>query len=275
MKTGIISLYKKARQYNRGTLEALRALELARKDFSNGKSSFVQEWPWQRGHYNVTRQEKRHASDNYVWIENTDSAGLRFAGFADEILHLRNSGYCTGEYGEDVYRGAVWQLPARKGVARYIAGYKDPNNDGAAFVDLDVVSETKESLNLWRGQKIHSFPQEQANDEAKHDAALRADSIAQNNAERAREYNKQWQAGARWADMADQISTMRQETLQLLAEMKVERKARGATAPTICATLRAAINHALRDISKLKKARAELFDAYGDTDGFADHSPRA
>ncbi len=56
---------------------------------------------------------------------------------------------------------------------------------------------------------------------------------------------------------------------------KAERKARETTAPAICATLRNVVARALRDIEKMRKERAKLFDNYGRSDGFADHLPRA
>jgi hypothetical protein len=75
--------------------------------------------------------------------------------------------------------------------------------------------------------------------------------------------------------LAEQISTTRQETLELLSEMKAARKTREATAPAICATLREAVSRKLREISDMRKERAELFDNYGRSDGFADHLPHA
>jgi hypothetical protein len=281
METNLLNLYKQARSrpfcYNDS--RAKESLERARAMLARGEKEYCGSWPWARGAPNVTRQTKERASDNYAWIENTDSAGLRFVGYADEIVRGRaidHKGWFTNEFAYETYRGAVWQLPGRKGVARFIAGYQDPNNADAAFVDLDIIFNESEYMlrRLDHGGPVYAT-QENANEQAKKDAAFRADSIAQRNAEREWEYNEGWQAGARWADLAEQISTTRQETLDLLSEMKVERKAREATAPEICATLRNAVARALRDIEKMREERAELFDNYGHSDGFADHLPRA
>lgn len=186
MENDILRLYKSIRARNKpeSTLGKARfALGKARREFGENKKAYDDRWPWQRGANNVTRQEKKHPSNNYAWIENTESAGLRFVGYADEICKsIRHCGWYTDEDGDrETYRGAVWQLPARHGVARYIAGYEDPNNKGAAFVDLNII----------RGRKGGT---RYGADDAMTEAAHRADSIAKHNAEREREYNAAWQA---------------------------------------------------------------------------------
>jgi hypothetical protein len=268
MEQALLDHYKNRRG---DAIKACNAIKAARVDMEKTPKTYGATWHWKRGAHNVTRQEKKHSSDNYAWIENTNSAGLRFVGYCDEICSghaIDHKGWFINEFEDETYRGAVWQLPGRKGVARFIAGYQDPNNDGAAFVSLDIVSFAPAVCMSRSGQDI-------ANDEAKRDAARQADSIAMCNAERERGYNEGWQAGARWADLGEQIATERRETLELLSEMKAERKAREATAPTICATLRKVVARSIRDIAKMRKERADLFDNYGHSDGFADHLPRA
>jgi hypothetical protein len=257
MEQALLDHYKNLRG---DAIKACNAIKAARNEMKKKPKTYGATWHWERNAHNVTRQEKKHPNDNYAWIENVYYAGLRFVGYCDEIVRGRaidHKGWYTNDFEDETYRGAVWQLPGRKGVARFIAGYQDPNNDGAAFVDLDI---------------INGFAcDEGAVGEAKRDAAFRADSIAQRNAEREREYNEGWQAGARWVDLGEQIATERRATIELIQEMKAERQ--NVERPHICATLRNAVARALRDIEKMRKEREELFDNYGRSDGFADHLP--
>ncbi|RNJ49381.1 hypothetical protein D1O30_06975 [Methylocystis hirsuta] len=251
------------------SISARRAYIFASDALAKGKKGYVNDWPWQRGANNVTRQEKKHPGDNYAWIENTESAGLRFVDHADKICDgIRHQGWYTDDDGisGEVLRGAVWQLPARRGVARYIAGYKDPNNKGAAFVDLDIISFAP-AASLSRLGDL-------ANESAKHDAARRADSIAERNAKRERDYNAEFHAGSEWSDMAEQITRIRQETLALLRELRPLRHAATIEVPTICKHLRRDIESGLAEIHKLRRRRAEIFDEWSHTDGFAEFLPR-
>jgi hypothetical protein len=264
MDAELLRLYKDVRRYD----TARNALESARGFLAHGKKKYDDEWPWQRGAGNVTRQTKERPGDNYAWIENTKSAGLRFVGYADEICQsIRHKGWYTDEFQDEVLRGAVWQLPARHGIARYIAGYEDPCNKGAAYVDLDIVSEKVDRLTPKR---------EDANEEAKRQAARNADSLAERIAEREREYNEAWQAGSRWSDLGDEIAKEREFTLALLVESRPERHAKRETAtPHICEAIRATVRNAVAHIAEMREKRAELFEQYGDADGFAEFLPRA
>lgn len=289
MNDELLHLYKESRRAlwgaDSGNVRAFLALEHAKARLARGEKEYSNEWPWQRGAHNVTRQRKECPGDNYAWIENTKSAGLRFVGYYDEICkdyyRIRHKGYYTDEFQDEVFRGAVWQLPAQHGVARYIAGYADPINDGAAYVDLDIISETSAPRRRWNSSKrayepLAPVPQDECNDSAKRDAALRADSIAENNAEREREYNAAWQAGSRWSDLGDEIAKERAFTLALLVESRPERHAKRETAtPHICEAIRATVRRGVSSIAKMRRERAELFDNYGRHDGFAEHLPRA
>jgi hypothetical protein len=276
MNDELLRLYKYTRRGN----WARPALEFAKARLARGEKEYSNEWPWQRGAGNVTRQEKKHPGDNYAWIENTESAGLRFVGYCDDICqNIRHKGWYTDEDGlnGETLRGAVWQLPARHGIARYIAGYEDPCNEGAAFVDLDIIGGEGGYSIRWSG---HGEPemadQTRANEDSKREAALRADSIAERNAEREREYNAAWHAGSRWSDLGDEIAKERAFTLALLVESRPERHAMRATAtPHICEAIRATVRRAVDHIADMRKERAELFDNYGRHDGFAEHLPRA
>jgi hypothetical protein len=274
MDAELLRLYKYTRRGN----WARPALEFAKARLARGEKEYSNEWPWQRGAGNVTRQAKDWPGDNYAWIENTESAGLRFVSYADEICQsIRHKGWYTDEFQDEVLRGAVWQLPARRGVARYIAGYADPCNKGAAYVDLDIVSETDKPIPTRLRSSHHTvFDKMDGNELAKEQAARNADSLTERIAEREREYNEAWQAGSQWSDLGDEIAKEREFTLALLVESRPERHAKRETAtPHICEAIRATVRCAVAHIAEMRKERAELFDTYGDHDGFADHLPRA
>jgi len=268
IKPELLRAYKKARMLKCATREqgATKALESARLALSRGTKFYSDDWSWQRGRYNVTIQPQRpHDSSVYAWIENTDSAGLRLVGFADEIVggrRIDHKGWFTDEFKDDVYRGAVYQLPGRKGVSRYIAGYIPSCGEGAAFVCLDII----------KGEKVRSSWNE---DDAKREAAIQADSIAECYAERECEYYEQWQAGSDWSNLADDIASERTSLLKLLGQARDIRKdAKAQSKPALCAALRCLVKKALRDIEKMRAKRRELFDDYGSTPGFADFLPR-
>ena len=94
--------------------------------------------------YGSVNDEKRmHGYRGVRWVENV-SCGLRRVGFADEIM--RGEGYPRAidhkgwfihdeDYGE-VYRGVVYQLPARHGLPQYVIGYDDPYNDDCALLSF-------------------------------------------------------------------------------------------------------------------------------------------
>lgn len=232
------------------------------------KGCYSNEWHWQRGAGNVSRQQKERLGDNYAWIENTKSAGLRFVGYADEITRLDHNGWYVDEDQDSTYRGAVWQLPARKGVARYIAGYVDPNNKGAAFVSLDVISE-KGGWSRLPGRVGSSWwPQEHANDEAKHDAAQQADEIARIYAEKERDYTAVANARFRYDEIPEQIATERNAIRELITELRAARKAITSELPRSCALLRAHIRKGLDAIQKLRDERERLAAEWSGADGW-------
>lgn len=105
----------------------------------------------------------------YLWIEDARAVGVRNMRFADEVASLRHKGWFVDEFQDEVYRGAVLQLPARSGKTQYLAGYADPNNVGAYLVEFDIIEDERE-------------------------AARRADRIAEIFAESEREHNEAWRA---------------------------------------------------------------------------------
>ena len=192
---------------------------------------------------NVTRQPNR---PRYAWIENTESAGLRFVDFADKIARsIRHRGWYTSDDGwtGETYRGVVYRLARGRG---FISGYADPNNKGAAFVDLSPYDSDDEL-----------------------GAALGADSIAEREAEDARDYNHVWQAGRHFEDLGDEIIIARRACLDLIAQAKAGCKSL-ADLPAVKGAIRNRIEHYVGSIRNAREKRAELESDYGHSPAFHD-----
>jgi hypothetical protein len=183
---------------------------------------------------------------NVRWVENV-SRGLRCVGFSDEINHnmIRHKGWYTyddGDRGEEVFRGVVYQLPARGYTRQYVYGYADPNNDDCALLCFDIVTNKEEAARL-------------------------ADRFAEVLAEHERDYHRAWDAGRRYEDLKNEIQDMRRDALALGAEIRAARKM-GANYPAICTALRGAMLDLVHRIRKARAERAELFRDYGRYAGF-------
>ena len=168
------------------------------------------------------------------WIENTDV--LRFVGYSDEIVSLRNNGWFADSFQDEVYRGAVWQLPARKGKSVYVYGYKDDNNPGSAIIDFDHTDEKK-------------------------DAALRADSMAEYDAENSREYEAKDAAEQQISELQEEIADNKQEIKRLLAERR-ELKKQGLYNQTVCDLFAEKVKSLISDNQERKEKIGKLTDNY-------------
>ncbi len=149
----------------------------------------VQKYPKSKHVYNpsfIPEEEKQWQSrdHHYRWVENTDFAGLRTVGFADELTRIDHKGwYCDPhEFGSgELYRGIVFQLPARRGFPQYVYGYVDPFNECAASIDFDIMEGPHNGEDQDTSIELHA-------------AANAADSMAQMFAERERDYQIKFQA---------------------------------------------------------------------------------
>lgn len=219
------------------------------------------------------------------WIESPASAGLRFVGFSDRIAG-RGRGidhcgwYLDREFMEESARGAVYQLPARKGRPQYVEatregaegknGWQDRCGSSSAPAvvylgarhegDRGGIGESISATSRYLGDYAES---------AMRDAARGADRDAEITAEAENEYQEGWRAGNRWREAGEEIAESRREALALLAEMRPLRRAGGA-APAICSTLRAAVASLVWEIHRAREKRAELAAGYWNRDAFND-----
>lgn len=173
------------------------------------------------------------------WMENPTSAGLRFAGYADELSPcISHKGWFVDrEFQSETARGVVYRLPARKGRARLVYGYADPHNDGPACLCFDAADSEGYAADL-------------------------ADNIAERMAEEESEYQEAWRAGRDYDEMDNTISDIRRSTLALIKEVKAICPSPD-TYPETYAALREGITSAIAEIRTLRERRADLIDSYG------------
>ncbi len=223
MQNTIKDYYKRIRA-NGAT--AARAYELAQSNFAANRKLY--DIPVKKYiEYNIA------GDDGLRWIENA-SQGLRFTGYCDKINRfIDHTGWFTNEFQEEKLRGVVYQLPARKGKAQFIAGYTDPCNDDCARIDFNNIYDDE------------------------NEAARAADRIAEKTAESEREYNEAWQAGNDYAEKGEELSTIRKATIELLQAIKNKQ-----SEPVICKAIRSQINSQLAEYSELKNKRADLIDRF-------------
>lgn len=180
----------------------------------------------------------------YRWIEDTDRAGLRWAGWADEICRsIQHRGWFSdSEFQSEVYRGAVWRLPGRNGAAVYVTGYADPCNDGAALIEFDPIY----------GERLES---EYDTDSELLTAAYSADSIAERFAEDERRYSELWHAARRVEDTRSEICELRRKHTALIRAIWT-----GERDDAIGARLR---EQCRSEVAKLRKRIENQIDDYG------------
>lgn len=89
--------------------------------------------------------------ENHVrWIEHA-GRGLRWVGFADQIINIRHTGWFADDNQDEIFRGVVYQLPTRHGEQRFAYGYADPNNKNCALLSFDPC-DCKEDAARWADQ---------------------------------------------------------------------------------------------------------------------------
>lgn len=212
----------------------------------------------------------KHGGDVLRWIENTEAAGLRFVGWADDVGGLRHTGWHCDDEGRETLRGGVWQMPGKAGAARLLYGYAEfegrgeMNPGSAALCVSDVVSVPM------RGEFGNLDETEGARD-----AARWADGLAESTAEDRRDYDSAYQAGRAAAELDAEAMAARAELLPLLREMRAIRKSpHTPLSPVgqICARLRRDVAGLLETISE---KRAERDSAWGNVWGDAAEAWRA
>lgn len=164
--------------------------------------------------------------------------GWRVLGTSEEVCRkegsrrVDHSGWYTSPEGDDgqTLSGYVLQIPARDGVAQYVAGTAHSEFDGVTI-----------------------YPA--ARYDSPLDAASAADDHAKTDAEQEREYQTAWRAGQEWAEKGEEIATARKEALAILAE---RRAVKGVQAPALCKAIRAKVESLLDTIREAREEREKL-----------------
>ncbi len=245
---------------------AVTAIELARRDTPNG----VNPYPYDGKVYaavcwQAQDDDARRRGERLGYVQSIEGAGLRYVGRVSiegrrGVFDERESeGWITDPYG-DVFKdgtglcwGVVYQLPARDGKARFVAGYIFGGcSDDTPTVDFATIFEedARGGYNL--------TPQDF---DAACDAARAADHMAQREAEKAREYQSAYGAGSRYADLGAEIAESRKAALAILKERRAVKGMSGY--PNLCSAIRASIQGHIADIAKARKARAAMADGEG------------
>lgn len=181
--------------------------------------------------------------------------GLRPVGRAhtDGNRFSDDSGWFTdpwGHYSRDgsgLMWGVVYQLPTRKGEARFIVGYEQGDCDGGPWLDLSTV---------YTVPAYESDSVELAIDSG---ACNAANELARINAEKERDYQTAWQAGSQYEQEAESIQEARKAALELLAERRAH-KCNGTDSPAICRAIADTVTGWRRDIRKARERMAALAD---------------
>lgn len=206
--------------------------------------------------------------ERLAYIDKPESFGLRHVGNVEAESHggrdafsNRDScGWYTDPHG-DVFRdgtglvwGVVYQLPARNGCARFVAGYEFGGQDGGPCLDLGNVytSESARGLNC-------SYEGAQGHDDAR-DAARAADSMAERAAEREREYQTAWQCGRAYDDARQEARTA---ALALLKERRAAMARAAGNLPAICAAIRASVQGHVETIREARETMAKALEGEG------------
>jgi len=215
------------------------------------------------------------------WIENPESKGLRFVGYADEIdSGIRHTGwFLDSEFRDETARGVVYQLPAKDGRARFLAGYTDSFNDGpAALTVVPIVAEPGAAGFIeWRnGYGLHCDrysareDQESKNDSAEEEAARLADSIAEHMAEAGRDYQNGFRAGAAAREMAAEARDAGRRMVALCRDVRALWRLRRGAGLIPGPTIR---DHLRRGLSDLRTLRDDYREKLAEAREARDDSP--
>lgn len=238
---------------------AARALELAIPYALCPHTVRPSQWYGPRG---VAGQVWQESGDSMRWLDGYSHLGLRLVGYADELPGgpRGHTGWFADSDQSETLRGAVWQLPGRKGRARFVYGYvefegrEEMNPDSGTVCASDILSvDRKGEDSIWNDQTD--------SDECR-DAARYADGMAESVAETRRDNWEAYNAGRDAAEHHEDAIEARRALLPLVSEMRAIRK--GAFTPLspagrVCAALLERVESTLETISEKRAARDRLW----------------
>lgn len=179
------------------------------------------------------------------WNNRGDTCGYYTEAFSD--VFKDGSGLCWGE---------VWQLPGRRGVPRFVAGFRFGGQDCGLTLDLSRVFEGE------RNGSGYGTGQE---DEAAREAARHADHLAERAADEERAYSAAWQAGTRFADLRDERASAKTELRELLKERR-ETKRESRNAPALCKAIADQARQLIETMTEAREAMRRLANGDGENE---------
>lgn len=180
-----------------------------------------------------------YTGDGRMVCDGRTLSGLRDCGAVDELFPrlFDHKGWYADYFQDETWRGRVWQLPARNGECLYLAGYARPNADDAV-VGLHVFRENNP------GGRWGAYTNAR-------DAAIRADEMAERDAEESREYSERW-SEARHADDERESARHDLRAARLDARLTIaawrNQKETCPLVDSICAMLRGRLDDARREM---------------------------
>lgn len=186
-----------------------------------------------------------HGENNLRWVENVDKAGLRLKGYVRESRHAHGDyfaskpslGWFTDNFQDEALYPVVYQLPARNGKPRFVYGYADPNNEGAALLSFDACDD-------------------------ENDAQRWACSMTKAFAEDAREEDAKFQAEQQTESLRETITELRKEFLELCAEARKACRAMPEMFPSIRKTVEGRLRAIVAERTKAFERIETLTDDY-------------
>lgn len=204
----------------------------------------------------------------------TDRDGQRFyyhgeSGEWRALRHVRDAdsvcrdltGYCDNPHGDTwrdgsgVVVGMVAQLRARDGRAVYVPGFRFKGHEDSGTFDMgDLYTADGRS--------------ESDAEEAERDAARAGDALAEQAAERERDYQSAWGAGSEWATLAGEVRKLRADALAILRERRTARTLRADAFPALCDAIRDRVSDLRERIADARAEMARLVDGDGTESGY-------
>lgn len=196
-----------------------------------------------RGHYSPYNKPFAVYGENQArWIEDTEEAGLRLVGYVTEFRDSTrfrpkpSLGWYSTNFQDVTLYPVGYRLPSRKGAQRFVYGYADPCNEGAALLCFDPC-DSEDDAQRW------------------------ACAFTKRAAEEHREEDAKYQAEQQIEGIVEELGEIRRRVLALCSELKTACKAL-ADKPAIVATLRAALKSEMRERESLFRRRAKLQKDY-------------
>lgn len=269
MNPGLVAAYRMTRQRlaRKGfNASPARCLEMARADLERaGHDRFT--------FYAISDGLGAPGERGGRWIENPAALGFRFVGWSDKLARLDHTGWFLFPDGDpaELARGCVYQLPARNGRPLYVeairtgeetrGGWRDMGEEGAALIF---------PRELYRGDVGEADASR-----ACLEAARGADREAELYAEKEREYQEAWRAGADCAQAEEEAKAERDSARELVRELRTFYRSGFKLPPAACATIRAGLRAHIRDASKAAAKARELRNDWATLSGWRSHLAEA